>query len=347
MLLHGEKDNQMTTTPAHKSKLSVFWNLFKIVLAIGLVLFILSKTDLTSLIASMETASFPWLAVSGVLYVLLTLLKALQYHVLIRDHLTYSQVLKVVIWQNAVSNFVLAGAGIVTYITIARMEHDVKVGRSVSIFLLTKVGDLIAMGLALGISSYVVWSSMEAIRTPVLVLLAGIGLVALVVIFTILFKERFISILGRFLDTTGLSKIALVKNGMMHLQNFAGMEREKILLTFFMLLVYSCLYQIVTVFWTYTSLLIFHLEVEMISVVFVSVLMQLVSYFPIHAFGGLGITETTALYFWSFFNIPQNVLAPVLIGNRIVFYLFNLIPLIYLPAYSAFIEPKEHAHNEQ
>jgi uncharacterized membrane protein YbhN (UPF0104 family) len=63
-------------------------------------------------------------------------------------------------------------------------------------------------------------------------------------------------------------------------------------------------------------------------------------------FGGLGITETSALYFWSFFQIPQDVLAPALIGIRVIFYVFNLIPLIYLPVYSAFLKPKEQIQHE-
>jgi len=72
-----------------------------------------------------------------------------------------------------------------------------------------------------------------------------------------------------------------------------------------------------------------------------------VSYFPVSVFGGLGITETSALYFWSFFELPENVLAPALIGIRVIFYLFNLIPLIYLPAYSVWIKPKEQTQNGQ
>ena len=75
--------------------------------------------------------------------------------------------------------------------------------------------------------------------------------------------------------------------------------------------------------------------------IFVSVLTQLMSYFPVAVFGGLGIHETSSLYFWSFFDLPQDVLAPTLIGIRIVFYLFNLIPLIYLPIYSTFLKPHE------
>jgi uncharacterized membrane protein YbhN (UPF0104 family) len=103
----------------------------------------------------------------------------------------------------------------------------------------------------------------------------------------------------------------------------------------------------VTYLWTYANLSIFHLRLGMMSVVFVSVMLQLASYFPIYVFGGLGITETTALYFWRLFEVPETTLASTLLGIRVVFYLFNLIPLIYLPLYSAFLRQHEQAPNEQ
>ncbi len=101
----------MTSTPSRKIGTFV-WNLLKIVLALGLLIYVLSRAELASLISVLKNASIFWLIVSGVLYFLLTLLKALQYHVLMQDELTYAQVLNVVVWQNAVSNFFLAGAGI-------------------------------------------------------------------------------------------------------------------------------------------------------------------------------------------------------------------------------------------
>src|SRR5215213_1440320 len=111
----------MTSIPSRKSGLSSFWNLLKIVLALGLVLYILSKVDVSNLVSTLHSASLFWLTISGLLYFLLTLLKALQYSVLMQGRLTYSQVLNVVIWHNAISNFFLAGAGIAAYITMARL----------------------------------------------------------------------------------------------------------------------------------------------------------------------------------------------------------------------------------
>jgi uncharacterized protein (TIRG00374 family) len=335
----------MTSTPSRKSGMSALWNILKIILALALVGYVLSRSDLPSLLSTLQSASPFWLVVAGVLYFLLTLLKALQYFVLMRGKLTYPQVLNVTIWQNAVSNFFLAGAGIAAYITMTRLEHEVKVSRSVTIFLLTKVGDLIAIWVALMVASALVWSEIGLLQTPVLILVTAIGSVILIFFLTILFRQRFVSVLEKILDGLRLSNVKLIEHGMGYLKSLAGMEQNKILTTFGLLILYSFLYLALTMVCTYINFLIFHLQLDVSAVIFVTVLIQLVSYFPVSVFGGLGISETSALYFWSFFGMPEQVMAPVLIGVRVVFYLFNLIPLIYLPAYSALIKPNEQAQN--
>ena len=187
----------MTSTPSRKSGTSALWNFVKIILALGLVLYVLSKTDFSSLVSTLQNASPFWLIVSGALYLLLTLLKALQYSVLMPGRLTYPQVLNVTIWQNAVSNFFLAGAGIAAYITMTRLEHEVKVSRSVTIFLLTKVGDLIAIWVALLVASRLVWSDIGLLQTPVILLILGLGSVILLFFLTILLRQRFVAVLYR------------------------------------------------------------------------------------------------------------------------------------------------------
>jgi uncharacterized membrane protein YbhN (UPF0104 family) len=335
----------MTSTQSSNHSASSFWNFVKIVLASGLIAYVLSTLELHNLISVLQNASVFWLIVSGALYVLLTLLKALQYSVLMRDRLTYPQVLNVTVWQNAVSNFFLTGAGIATYVTMTRLEHEVKVSRSVTVFLLTKVGDLIALWVTLVVASTLVWREIAGLQAAVIILIIGIGSVILCFFLTILFRQRFISFLTRVLRWLKISGIRLIENGINYLQGFASIEKEKVLTTFSLLLLYSFIYLVVTIAYTYANLAIFHLQVHVSAVIFVTVLIQLVSYFPVSVFGGLGITETSSLYFWSFFGIPQATLAPALIGMRMVFYLFNLIPLIYLPIYSTFLKPYEQAQH--
>ncbi len=337
----------MTFITASRNRNSFAWNLLKIILALGLVFFVFSKTNLADLVSTLQNGSIVWMVISGALFLSLTLVKALQYHALMSNELTYAQVLNVVVWQNAVSNFFLAGAGILTYITTTRVDHDVKISRSVLIFLMTKAGDLVAIWLALVISCSLVWSQISVLQIPVFVLVASIGVVLACFFLTILFRRKFVLTLSGTLDKIGISKIKLVEKGISYLQSLAEIKRSKLLSLFGRLLLYSFIYLAITVLWMYANLAIFHLLPDMSAVTFVTVLIQLVSYFPVSVFGGLGITETSSLYFWSFFDVPEDILAPALIGIRVVFYLFNLIPLIYLPAYSLWIKPKEQAKHGQ
>ena len=335
----------MNSTPKRTS--STFWNILKTILAIFLVIFVISRTDLSSLWHSLKTASVFWLGIAVIIFLFLTLLKALQYYVLFRNRLSYPQVLNVVILQNAVSNYLASSAGIASYLTLFKAEHGVKISRSVLIFLLTKIGDLTAIWLGLVISSSLVWSQIGILHIPILVLLIGIGVVLLLFVLTVLFRQRFVSMLSRILSWLKISRLGLVEKGMQYFQGLADMEQNKILTTFGLLLLYSFVYLAVTIAYAYANLAVFHLQPNIVAVLFVTLLIQLVSYFPVTVFGGLGVTETSALYFWSFFALPQNLLASALIGSRIVFYVVNLIPLIYLPVYSAFLNPKEQAQNGQ
>ena len=337
----------MTSPQSRSHRTSSVWNLLKIGLACGLIVYVLSTSELTTLVSTLENASLLWLILSGILYVLLTLLKALQYFVLMQGSLTYSQVLNITVWQNAVSNFFLTGAGIAAYVTMTRLEHEVKVSRSMTVFLVTKVGDLIAIWVMLVVASNLVWTEIDRLRVPVVLLITGIGSVILFFFLTLVFRQGFVSFLNRLLVWLKISRIQFIEKGLSYLQSLASIEQTKLLLPFGLLLLYSFIYLAVTIGYMYANLAIFHLQLDVVAIIFVTVLIQLVSYFPVSVFGGLGITETSALYFWSFFGMPEDVMAPVLIGTRVVFYLLNLIPLIYLPAYSAWIKPREQAQHGQ
>ena len=99
---------------------------------------------------------------------------------------------------------------------------------------------------------------------------------------------------------------------------------------------FSLIYMTVTMLWLYASLQTFSFEIQFLQVVFVNIFMQLISYLPIQVFGGLGVNETTSLYLYGIFNFPQTELAAILIGTRLLFYLTNLVVLLYLPVHTLF-----------
>ena len=219
---------------------------------------------------------------------------------------------------------------------MTRMEHKMKVSRSVTSFLLTKAGDLIAIWLVLLVSSILLWPQIAQLQKPVLLLILVIGAAVFVFFLTVLLRQRFIAFLKTFFDRIGLSRFNFVEQALNHLQNLANMNQVTTLRILGVLILCSFVYLAVSLAWVYANYAVFHLHVEPVIFIFVSVLMQLVSYIPIVVFGGLGITESSSLYFFGVFGINPTILAPVLVGCRILFYLLNLLPLIYLPLYAIF-----------
>ena len=315
-----------------------FWNILRTLLAILLMAFVLSKTDVRQLPGLFAGISIRWVVLALVLYLSLTLLKALQYYVLMSKEVTYPQVLNVVILQNMVSNFLASGAGVVSYLTLLRVEHDVKVSRSMAMFLLTKIGDLIMLWLALLATTPMVWPHVGVIRNVVIGLLVGIGIVLGFFLLTLIFRRKFVMLVLSVLDRLGFSQIGLIRKGMDMLQALSEIEHSRLFgksaRVFFLSLVYFSF----SVAFYYSNFMVFNFRMDIATLVFVNVFIQLISYIPIQIFGGLGIAETSSMYLWSIFGIMQSALAPILVGMRILFYLFNLVPLIYLPVYPIFFD---------
>lgn len=322
------------------SRVRVVWNILKIALAGSLVGFVLLRMDTRQFSEVLKNVSIRWLLISLIIYLGLTLLKSLQYYTLVWGKMTYSQVLNVIILQNAVSNFLASGAGIASYLTSLHIEHDIKVSRSFTMFLLTKIGDLIALWLALLVSSLLIWTRIGGLHSLVIVLLAIIAFVILMFLLTVVFRQRFVGMITVLLNRVGISQIKLVRDGLEYLQSLSEIDPDRLANRLIRILLLSLLYFVVSVIWSYTNFIVFDLPMEIVLVIFINVLLQLISYFPIQVFGGLGVTEASSLYFWGIFGITPSVLAPVLVGIRILFYLCNLVLLIYLPARSIFSEIK-------
>lgn len=314
-------------------KNSSLWNLLKIILAIALLLFVLSKTNLADLRKTFQNISVPWLMVSVLLFILTTLLKAFQYHILMPKQLSYFQVLNLIIWQNIVSNYLMTGTGVMTYITMTRIEHEVKVSRSLVTFSLTKLGDLTAIWLTLLVSAILLARQIAHLGKTVALLLFIIGLLILAFLLAVFFRQRAALLFAKLLHHSPFSGFTFAHRALDYFQKLTDVDPQKVRSALLKLFSCSLVYLGASIALIYANYATFNFRLAPIQFVFVSTLMQLVSYIPIAVFGGLGITETSSLYLFGIFGVGQASLAPVLIGNRILFYLLNLLPLIYLLFY--------------
>ena len=329
----------MTVTPARKNS-SILWNIVKIIVALTLVGFILSETDFAHLLETLRNVSVPWLIVSIALYLVLTVLKALQYYLLVGEGIAYTEILNIVVVQNAISNFLTAGAGVASYLASLHVEHGVKVSRSLVMFMLTKVGDLIAIWVLVIVLGSLVWAQIETLHVAVIVLLAGMGIGLMVFFLTILYRQRFVALVNTVLTRLKLSQIGFVVKGMDVLTSLAEIDFGRILRALRITLTISFIYLGVTIAMIYASLMTFNLEMPLSAVGFVTVMNQLVSYFPIQVLGGLGVYEMSSLYLFGLFTTSSELLISALIGMRIIIYVRTLVPLLYLPIHSFFLRSK-------
>lgn len=330
-------DNPRSEIPGspRRSILSRIWNVLKFVLALLLVGFVLSRTDIKQLALLGTRIAFDWLAVSFGIYIFMTLAKAAQYFFLTGRRVSYPRVLYIVVLQNTISNFIANSAGVASYLAMFKAEN-VKLGRSTVSFIVAKIGDLVSIWLMLMVSSILVWPDVRVLHEVTIVLLIGIGIILAAFFCTVIFRQHFVAFLRRMIIWLRLDRWELILKGMNFLQTIADQEPRSILRMFALTIISSFVYMLLTIAWGYVNLKMFSVEVLFAPVIFVTALTQLLSIIPIQVFGGLGVMDASLLYFYSLFGLAQNELAAVLLGLRLIAYGMNLVLLPYVPLSSIF-----------
>lgn len=264
------------------------WNIIKILIAVVLVAFVISTTDIQQLKFSWQMLSRDWLLVSILVFLLMVIVKALQYRALINPNLSFWNVLNITVMQNAISNFVSNAAGVATYASMFRLEHDVKLTRSSIAFILVKVGDLVSILLLLIASLFFVWPQVEVLHEVLLLLIAATLLGLIVVFSTILLRQWFVNKLNWILDQLNLLRFGWVKKGFSILTSLSRADKTVVNKLLVLALSYSALYFMITISWSYTLINAFHIPIAFPGMVFVSAVGQIISFIPIQVFWWIG-----------------------------------------------------------
>jgi uncharacterized membrane protein YbhN (UPF0104 family) len=215
------------------------------------------------------------------------------------------------------------------------MEHGVKVSRAMTAFLLTKIGDIIAICLLLVFSLGWVWSRISILQWVSVMLAVGMILFLAIFFLLVAYRETFFALLQRALRWAHLMNFSIVHKVMDALEAVSQQDRDAILRTMRWVIAGSFLYLGVSLAWLYAGLRVFDIRLTAWEVAYSSALYYLVTYVPIQIFGGLGVTDTTMMYVYSLFGPAPARMAAVMIGLRILVYLMNLSLLVYLPLYAA------------
>ena len=322
----------MNDPPPMKTTLrKKIWNWLKILLALLLIGYVISHTDLQALQLVWETLSQTWLLASIGCFVLMVIVKAYQYRALINPRLSFWNVLNIIILQNAISNFISNAAGVVSYMSMFRAEHGVKLSRSAVAFIIVKVGDLSAILFLMVSSLFFVWSTVSSIHTLLLILSIGILIVLVVFFAAVFYRHWFVEIVRRFLAWVRLDRFSVVRRWFALLESLGGQDPAVINGMLLRGVLYSGIYFSLTIAWAFTLIQAFHIPINFPGMVFVSATQQIVSFLPIQVFGGLGVTEVSFLYLYGLFGIPLPELSAALLGIRVYNTILNGLTLLYIP----------------
>ncbi len=307
------------------------WNLIKILFAVVLVGFILSKTDLQQMKLLSGRILWSWLILRFVFFCLMIVFKSIQYWALLGKKIPYVRMLNIVIMQNTLSNFVTNSAGIASYLTMLHAEEGVKLSRAGITFIVTKVTDLLMMWICLLVAAVLVWAQIAQLHWLVTVLVCGIFLALAAFLIAIILRQRFVSTLRALASRLHLDRIRLVGRSLESLQSLADQDPRNIFLLLWRSAGPSLIYMSLTVALVYSGMRLFSIPIGFGPILFVTALIQLLSIVPIQVFGGLGVTEVTSMYLYTSFGISQQEIVPALIGLRLLAYLMSAAVLLYLP----------------
>jgi uncharacterized membrane protein YbhN (UPF0104 family) len=320
-----------TKTKIQNIQKPAIWNALKIAFAITLSLFVISQTRTSELIALWQRISVPWLLGSVLAFCAITWSMARRYWILIDRKITFRQTLGLVIIQTIVGNLFATSAGAVSYVTILRSKYQIQVSQGVASILLAKFGDLLALFVALALSSWVVWSQIGPLRWLIALLLAGIASVIVTFALIFLFRQRVVRIIKRILGLLHMDRIAFVQRTFTQLAALPEQEPGRLRAQLGGFIGYSGLTLALTFVFGYCNMRLFAVSIGAWPVLFMISLIQLLSIIPIQVFGGLGVYEVTSLYLYGLFSISRPEIVPVIISSRIYLYLLNLLLLLYLP----------------
>ena len=302
----------------------------KILLALILMGVVLSRTSLAEIIALRDRLSWKWLIAGFVLFIGMTLVKTLQYWILLGRQTSYRNTLRIVIIQNALTNFVANTAGIASYLAMFQMEENVKVRKSGAVFILAKAGDLLCMGLFLLVSASFVWTRVPVLHQLIVIILVALA-AGLTVFWTSIFmRQTFVGFLRRLVEMIRLDKLSLVQKALSALDSLAAQDTKTVTQTLLTGTLLSFFYMLATMAYGYTRVQTFQIPLEFWGIIFIASLMQFISVIPFQVFGGLGWTEVSLVYLYSLFGFVDEIPA-ILVALRLLFYIFNLILLAYVP----------------
>jgi Lysylphosphatidylglycerol synthase TM region len=183
----------------------------------------------------------------------------------------------------------------------------------------------------LALSSFRVWARVQFLQETVILLLFAVGGGLLIFWAAVFMRQRFVLQFKNVMHWLGLDRLGIVQRLLDMLEALVAQEQNTIVSALLRGTVLSLLYMTLTMAYSYARFQIFHVPADFWVIIFITSIMQFISIIPIQIFGGLGVSELTLVYLFSLFGVTQVDIAAIVVALRVLFYLFNLAVMVYLP----------------
>ena len=303
---------------------SLIANLFKITIALVLIVFVLSQTTVEEIIRAFENVSLPWLVFNVLIFYVVIWFMARRYWRLIGEKVPFRSTLTLTVTQTLIGNLIATSAGAVSYVAILKGKYQVRISEGVTSLIQARVLDLFLLFIGLSISSWVLWSQIDTLHLPIVMLIVFMSICFLFVLLFLIYRKQFSKWFGWiFARFRFWQKLFMA---------FDNRDADRLTIySFFHIsnLLYTSIIFVLMAAYLYSGMRIFSLNLGFWNTLFILSLNQLIVMIPIRFLGGLGIFEVTMFYLLGLFFQEFSII-PILVGFRIIFYITNLLLLPYL-----------------
>jgi len=296
--------------------------LLKVVVSLGLMIYLLSRVDLAVVGAAIRSANYAYLVLALALYVGAVACGGLKWHILLKAQgveVRFLSVLRYTFVGVFFNNLLPANVGgdVMRGYGLARDTEQVAES-AVSVVVDRLVG-LLAFITAAFVSAVVVVFFAGQSQLMVIVLASGLGLIALAIVFAALLSRHVRAWVERLFQLKWFARLAPLYHRLSDALAAYRFKFPQLLLAFCV----SLLTLAVSNFANYAVVLALGGGIRLIYIFLFNPLIAFVLLIPI-SLGGLGLSQGAYVFFYGLVGVPVEVSLPVSVVMQIIIYITSL-----------------------
>ena len=325
----AETENKRALRP-EKSGGTRWWVVGKYGISLVLIAYLVTSVEWLKVWASVSTVSLPWLLI-GLFYIPAgTVLVASRYHRLIDGLISYRAMLRLVIFQGAISTFLANAAGSLTYIGILTKVNQVPAELAVQSTIIARLGDLFSSLIVAAVLVALAWNRLERIQSLLLLSILLSTVLILLAILVIVIARRMGMVTPKGKPGARVSGATLWQQVLGFGVRVIHLKEGYVATILPATLWYSFLLQAVIAIAMYCNVRAFHLDIGFFEAALVGVVASFIASVPITVFGGLGVYEVSTVGLLAVFGVPIEGATGMILVVRTMFFLVMATAFVFI-----------------